>query len=178
MNISRSANPEVAIALGSVLYSMSHNIISPRKAKYTFGIRVREKWDNIRYSSGGNKIYDELDKVDECENIFSKFITKGDNLRPDEVIEKSYTMCASKVSVELYRTEEKDVIFCDQKNDNNNLIVWKFGEFIIDVGNDFDYSSSKMRKAIVKMKVGGTYITSWAIYCKTNKKVEMTCLFE
>ena len=178
MNFSRSQNPEVAISLGSILFAMSHNIITPRKAKYTFGIEVSENWDDSKHQIGGKKIYNKLDEVYHCENLFSKFITKGQNLRPDEVIEHSYLMCGSKANIELYRTEKNNVVFCDEKNENGELIVWKFGNFMIDVGKDFDSSSKNMRKVIVKMKMGGTFISAEAIYCKTGKKADMICLFE
>ena len=39
-----SAQPEVAMGIGSVLFSMSQNIIKSRKANYSFGIRISVKW--------------------------------------------------------------------------------------------------------------------------------------
>ena len=179
INFVMSEHPEIAIACGAVLFSMSkHDLISPRIAKYTFGIKVRDKWNNAKHQNGGIKIKDEIDKYDACENLFSKFISKGDRLRPDDIISKSYIMCASRVTIELYRTEEKDVVFCDEKDKNGKLKVWKFGDYIIDVGEDFDPSSHYTRRAIVKMKLGGTHISSKTIYCKTNKKAKTECLFE
>ena len=87
-------------------------------------------------------------------------------------------MAASRVVVELYKTEKDDVVFCDEKDENGQLNIWNIGSYIIDVGNDFDSSSQEMRKAIVKIKLGGTYISSETIYCKTNKKAYTECLFE
>lgn len=174
----RSSKPEVAIGIGSVLFSMCQNIIQVRKAKYSFGIKCRRKWDDSKHKIGGKKIFDKLDNDFVCENLFSKFITKDDNLRVDEIIEKTYLMSASRVVVELYKTEKDDVVFCDEKDENGALIIWNIGNYIIDVGKDFDSSSEEMRRAIVKMKLGGTYISSVAIYCKTNKKAETECLFE
>ena len=87
-------------------------------------------------------------------------------------------MCGSKAKIQLYRTEEIDMMFCDEKNLDGELKIWKFGEYTIDVGNDFDSSSQKTREVIVKMKMGGTFITSEAIYCKTNKRAFTECLFE
>lgn len=177
-NLIRATYPEIAIAMGSVLFSKRHNIITPRKAKYSFGIKSSNVWDNDKHLKGGKKVYNKLDKRYECGNLFSKFITEGDNLKPDDIIEKPYILCGPKATIELYRTKEKDVMFCDEMNENGQLIVWKFGQFIIDVGKDFDSSSKKKREVIVKMKMGGTFIASTAIYSKTNKKVESKLLFE
>ena len=66
-----------------------------------------------------------------------------------------------------YKTKEKNVTFIDEKNEEGKLKIEKFGEFIIDVGKDFDNEDSY---ANVTMKMGGTFITASAIYCKTRKK--------
>ena len=174
INIVQSTAPEVAIALGSVLFFYNHNIISQRKSKYTFGIKSRRAWKE-KYQKGGKKIFDELDDKFVCENIFSKFITKNENISPDREIVHSYSMSFSKVAVELYKTDEENVTFCDEKDKNGNLKVSKFAEFIIDVGNDFDISK---REAIVKMKIGGTFINASAIYRKTGKNSKITCIYE
>jgi len=171
----QSHNPEVAISYGSVLFSYDHNIISPRKAKYSFGIKVRRPWNEQLHHNGGKKIYDELDKIDKCENLFSKFINKNESIRADKEIVKSYEMCFSKVTVELYKTEYENITFCDEKDENGNLKIFKFGEFIIDVGNNFDISK---RNADVKMKFGGTFISAEAIYRKTGESAKTTCLFD
>lgn len=167
----RSSNPEVAIGIGSVLFSLSQNIITSRKAKYSFGIKVSVKWNDSLHSSGGEKSDDGLD----CRNIFSKFITKGESLRSDEVIEKNYYMKSSIATILLYRTKEENVVFCDEKDEHNSLKVWNFGKYEINVGKDFDFNARKIK---IRMKFGGTYIASEAIYCKTNKKVESKFLFE
>ena len=175
INIVQSHNPEVAISYGSVLFSYDHNVISPRKAKYSFGIKKREVWNENLHHNGGIKIYDELDEIYKCENLFSKFIDKNENISTDKEIVKSYRMCSSKVAVELYKTEYKNIIFCDEKDEKGNLKIFKFGEFIIDVGDNFDI---KKRSAKVKMKIGGTFISAEAIYCKTGESAKTTCLFD
>ena len=174
-NYVKSHNPEVAIAYGSVLFSYDHNIINPRKAKYTFGIKACKKWVDKKYENGGIKKFYEIENSYQCDNIFSKFISKNQDLKPDKEIIKSYTMCESKVIIELYKTEQDNVKFCDEKDKEGELKVWKFGEFIIDVGDEFDINK---REALVKMKMGGTFITVSAIYCKTGKNAKLTCLYE
>ena len=171
----KSPNPEIAIAHGSVLYSYDHNIISPRKAKYTFGLKSSVEWNEEKHKNGGIKKYDSFDKIYRCKNSFKKFITKNDNLRPDKEITHLFVINHPKINIELYKTDKEDALFCDEKDNKNNLIVTKFGEFIIDVGNDFDISK---REVEVKMKMGGTFITVTAIYLKTGKTSKITCLYE
>ena len=84
-------------------------------------------------------------------------------------------MCFSKAIVKLYKTEYKNITFCDEKDEKGNLKIFKFGEFIIDVGDNFDI---KKRDADVKMKIGGTFISAEAIYCKTGESAKTTCLFD
>ena len=144
MNFVRSANPEVAIAKGAVLFSMNHNIVSPRIAKYTFGIKVCRDWDENKYKNGGIKEYNTFDDLYECINIFYKFITKGDNLRPDDVISKSFNLEGPIGTIILYKTNENDVLFCDEKDENGNLIVSKLGELIIDAKDKYDPLKKKL----------------------------------
>ena len=171
----QSHNPEFAISKGAVLFSYDHNIISIRKSKYTLGIKVRKKWNNKMHKKGGIQIIDEYDNNYKCENCFSKFITKNENLNPKMEIIKRYTMTSSKVTIELYKTEEENVTFCDERNEKGELKVHKLGEFIIDVGNNYDTSN---RDAKVIMKVGGIFISVSAIYCPTNSKAKIICLYE
>ena len=175
INFVRSANPEVAIAKGAVLFSMNHNIVSPRIAKYTFGIKVCRDWDENKYKNGGIKEYNTFDDLYECINIFYKFITKGDNLRPDDVISKSFNLEGPIGTIILYKTNENDVLFCDEKDENGKLKIWKIGEYKMDVGKDFDKS---FKKIIVNIKMGGTFISSSAIYLKTKKEIKNKFLFE
>ena len=58
----RSSKREVAIGIGSVLFSMCQNIIKVRKAKYSFGIKYRRKWDDSKHKIGGKKIFASLDR--------------------------------------------------------------------------------------------------------------------
>ena len=147
MHFIRAANPEIAISQGSVLFSNLVNDVL-RKAKYTFGIKVSKKWKDSIHNSGGKKRFDKIEKIYKCENIFSKFITKGDELRPEEIIEKSYIINGPKATIELYKTEENDVLFSDQKDEDGKLKIWKFAEYEIDVGNDYDINE-RDRKSVV-----------------------------
>ena len=168
-NVIKAENPEVAIAYGSVYYSYDHYIISPRKAKFTFGIKSSDIWNDNIHKNGGIKVYDESDKIYRCKNAFTKFITINSNLRPDTEISHRFLLNNSMAQVELYKTSKKDAIFCNEKD------VEKFGQFIVDVKNKFDNSDKEVE---VKMKLGGTFISASAIYCKTGDKFKITCLYE
>ena len=61
LNFVQSHNPEVAISSGSVLFNLDHNIIIQRKAKYTFGIKVRKTWDDKEHNKGGIKVFDNME---------------------------------------------------------------------------------------------------------------------
>ena len=175
LKIVQSHNPEVAISYGSVLFSYDHNIISPRKAKYSFGVEMADYWDEKLHSNGGIKIYDEHDKRYKCNNLFSKFIGKNESISSDKEIVKSYYINSSRARIKLYKTEYNHITFCDEKDEDKNLKLFKIGEFIIDVGDNFDISKRDIK---IKMKIGGTFITAEAIYCKTGESAKITCLFD
>ena len=108
--------------------------------------------------------------------LFQKFITKNENLRPDKEICHKFIMNNSKANVQLYKTDKDNATFCDERDENGNIITTKFGEFIIDVENKkFDESNKEVE---VKMKLGGTFISTSAIYCKTGDEFKITCLYE
>ena len=172
LNYVQSPNPEVAIAYGSVLYSYDHFIISPRKAKFTFGIKASEVWNEEIHINGGKKVYDEKNKIYKCINCFTKFITKNDNLRPDQEKSHKFIMNNSNVAIQLYKTEKENATFIDEKDEKGNLIIQKFGHFNIDVGEQYENN----REVEIKMKLGGTFISLSAIYKKTGHN--FTCLYE
>jgi len=175
INFVESPNPEIAIAYGAVLFSYDHNIISPRKAKYTFGIKSLRRWNEEIHGNGGIKIYDDLKDEYKCANCFSKFITINEDIRNDQYITHQYLMSSSEVTIKLYKTKEKNVVFIDEQNEKGELKVTKFAEFTIDVGQNFDTSN---RKAEVKMKLGGTFLSVSAIYCLTGEDAKIKTLYE
>ena len=137
LNFVQSHNPELAISQGSVLFAYNHNIASTRKARYSFGIKVYIDWDEREHAKGGIKEFSKIDNKYKCINYFDKFIKKNEDINPEEEIERFYRMIDSKVTVEIYKSEEDNAYFCDEKDENGELKVSKFGEFIIDAGNNF-----------------------------------------
>ena len=117
----QSPNPEIAIAFGSVQYSFDHYVISPRKAKFTFGIKTSDIWNETMHKNGGKKVYDKVDKVYRCKNAFTKFITINDNLRPYDEISHRFIMNNSKAFVVLYKTSRKNATFIDETDEKGNF---------------------------------------------------------
>ena len=165
LNYIQSPYPEVAISLGSVKIAFDRNIITVRKAKYTFGIGISKEW-NKKYEGKGKKI--KINGKELCDNLFSRFITKGENLPYNQIIKKWYFMDCPMIFIELFRTDEKNVTFTDEKDEKNRLKVFKFGIITLDVSDKYD---GKNRLVEVEMKFGGTFISISAKYSKTGEKI-------
>ena len=138
-------------------------------------LTMDNSWNEKKHNKGGIKIYDKYDNIFRCKNAFTKFITIYDNLRPDKEISQFFGLHESKAKVELYKTKRENVTFIDEKDKDGDLIIHKFGEFLIDVGNKYDRSN---REVEIKMKMGGTFISATAKYCKTGDTFKITCLYE
>lgn len=72
------------------------------------------------------------------------------------------------IFIELFRTDEKNVTFTDEKDEKNRLKVFKFGIITLDVSDKYD---GKNRLVEVEMKFGGTFISISAKYSKTGEKI-------
>ena len=162
-------NPEVSIIKGAVLFGFQRNIIRKRKAKYTLGIGVAKKWDD-KYQGQGIKIYNKLEKEYECNNLFSKFITIHQYINFDDVITHHYIAMNQNQPIRFYKTTRVNCTYKDEKDENGQLIIHKFGEFTFPIGEDFDVND---RRITIKMKLGGTYIDVCAIYEKTGKRIDI-----
>jgi len=174
LNVINSHNPESAISMGSVKYVYDRNIISIRKAKFTLGIAISDEWNEELHKNGGKKIFNTLTKKYDCENLFEKFITKGENIPSNKVITKSFHMPSPTIIIELFKTEKENVTFCDEKENGNNVLL-KIGDFIIEVNDEFDPFENSVS---VDMKMGGTFIAISAKYEKTGKKVSAIFNFD
>ena len=174
LNYIQSHNPETAISMGSVKYVFNRNIISIRKAKFTFGIGMSFEWNEELHKEKGKKVYDSITKKYYCDNLFSKFITKNEDIPSNKVIQKVYLMDSPIIIIDLYKSEKENVTFCDEKENGKN-VVWKFGHFVLEVNEGFDPFNNDV---CVDMKMGGTFIAISAKFVKTNKKVSAIFIFE
>ena len=101
--------------------------------------------------------------------MFSKFITRNQFIEFDEVISKEFVAIEIKPSIIFYKTLKEDCTYIDEKDENNKLIIEKFGEVEFDIGHDFDINNREVR---IDMKLGGTYIYVSAVYLKNGKKLK------
>ena len=62
-------------------------------------------------------------------------------------------------------------MFIDEKDENNELIIDKFGEIIFDIEEGFDINDRNIR---IDMKMGGTKIICSAVYLRNGKHIEIT----
>ena len=173
IEISIPPNREISIMKGAVLFGFQNDIIRRRKAKYTLGINASEFW-NDKYKDKGIKVYSEIDKNYICSNKFSKFITVNQYIKFNEVIRQEYEATNENPYIDFYKTLKKDCIFVDEKDENDELIIKKFGRINFNIGKDFDVNN---KKVIIEMKLGGTYIDVSIIYEKTGKKIDSSFTF-
>ena len=170
INIRATAEPEVAIMKGAVLFALNNSIIRKRKSKYTIGIKVSRDWNEKLHKKKGIKKYNNFKKKFQCTNLFSKFFTINEYIEFDKIISHTYDSISSKPTIIFYRTSKKNCVFIDEKDENDNLIIEKFGEIDFEIGNDYDINNREVK---IDMKLGGTYIYMSAIYLKNNKRIKI-----
>ena len=102
--------------------------------------------------------------------MFSIFITRNQYIGFNEIISKPFSANKIKPLIEFYKTFKKECTYIDEKDENNQLIIEKFGEVEFDIGEDFDEYNRKVR---IDMKMGGTYIYASVVYLKTGKELKI-----
>ena len=165
LNYVKSPNPESAISIGSVKYAFNRNIISIRKAKYTIGMGQSDFWEE-KYEGKGKKIIVNGNLL--CDNLFCKFITKGEKIPVNKINKQYFFLDGPFMYIDLYRTEEENIIFFDEKNNNGELKAIKFGELFLEVEN-YDPNNNEI---IVEMRFGGTFVSVCVKYVKNNQKIK------
>ena len=168
IEIKTPIQPEVAILKGAVLFGLKKSTIRKRKSKYTIGVKISQHWDENKHRNKGIKKYNKL-KGYECSNLFSKFITINQYIGFEQIISKEYDTIGAKPKIIFYKTLKENCTYIDEKDENSNLIINKFGEVVFDIGEDYDVNNRMIR---IDMKLGGTYIYASAIYLKNGKKIK------
>ena len=166
--ITSTPEPDVAIIKVAVLFGFNNNIIRKRKSKYTIGIKVHRAWEEKKHKDKGIKIHNEFEG-DQCSNLFRKFITRNQYIEFNTIISKNFSAMKINPSIVFYKTFKEDCTYIDEKDENNKLLIEKFGEIEFNIGTDFDKDFRDVR---IDMKMGGTYIYISAVYLKTGKKIE------
>jgi len=123
----------------------------------------------IIYIKIKKKEYVELMKRDECTNLFSKFITRNDYILFDQIITKYFYAETKIPKIIFYKTLKDDCKYIDEKDENNNLIIEKFGEVTFDIREGFDIDNRGIK---IDMKLGGTCIYTTAKYLINGKQIE------
>ena len=124
------------------------------------------EWNEDLHKEKGKKEKYDLFDENYCSNLFSKFITINEYINFDQVITKRYGALVPNPSIIFYRTERENCTFIDEKNENDKLIIEKFGEVKFKIGKDYDKNNNTVR---IDMKFGGTYIDVLAVYLKTSQ---------
>ena len=171
LEIKSTYQPEISIIKGAVLFGFQSNIIRKRKAKYTIGIKTCDEWDDIKYKDKGKKERNELMNRDECTNLFTKFITRNEYFEFDQVISKILYAVSKQPKIIFYKTLKDDCKYIDEKDENNNLIIEKFGEVTFNIEEGFDMNN---RDVQIDMKMGGTYVYAIAKYLINGKFKDTT----
>ena len=110
----------------------------------------------------------------ECTNLFTKFITRNEYFRFNAVVPKMFYSVSKQPKIIFYKTLKDDCKYIDEKDENNNLIIEKFGEIIFDIEEGFDMDN---RDVQIDMKLGGTYIYAKAEYLINEKSIDATQSF-
>ena len=123
------------------------------------------------YIKKGRKKYYELMERDECINLFSRFIKRNEYIEFDQIISHIYFAISKKPKINFYKTLKDNCKYIDERDENNNLIIEKFGEALFDIEKGFDKDNCQIK---VDMKMGGTYIYTTAKYLINGKHIETT----
>ena len=103
-------------------------------------------------------------------NLFSKFITINQYINFNDVIRKNYNCLDKSTNIIFYKTYKENCTYTDEKDENNQLIIHKFGGVVFKIGEDYDRNQKDIT---IEMKLGGTYIDVKAIYMKTGKTLNI-----
>ena len=162
----RSAYPSTAVVKGAVIFGFNPFSIKTRISKYTIGISVREKWNNLIHGFRKDlKFFDEKDKCYYCGKIFSPIILQNQKTKVDESLKKSYELMGPKSEVIFYKTNFNKVTFVDEKyRDSNNNKKRKCIQLCKTFFNVGDLYDEDEKEVIVELILGGTFVYGKVIY--------------
>ena len=98
-----------------------------------------------------------------------KYISKNEYIGFDQVISRTLRAIDKKITIKFYKTSKNDCTYIDEKDENNKLILEKFGEAELNMEDNFDMNSREVK---IDIKMGGTYIVVSAIYLKNEQHIE------
>lgn len=157
----------LAVLKGAVLFGHDPQVIVSRVAKVTYGVNTLSKVQDER---GLDKSRIKVIRGEKYEkDVFSKHVTKGDDLVLDEVQEeKTYFPCypdQKSVQFSVFTSTEENPKYVDGCK--------KLGSFDVKIPDTTDGTD---RKVVVKFIFGGTEIKVQGVDMKTGESTE--CRFD
>lgn len=166
----KPSNPELAVVKGAVLFGIDPNIITERKAKYTIGFGTNSIWKEEIHSNGGEKYFDEIDKVYRCKNCFDLFIEIGQTLKINDKITHYFHMLEPRYcNLRFFKSYKKNPIFVNEEG------VELIGRDVLDLKKDYPLNE---RDLVVEMKFGGTFVEAECIHKKSGIKIKLNLYFD
>ena len=159
-------SPDFAVIKGAVLMRRSPDLIQARRIDATYGVRVSIPFIEGKHAEEYRCKVSNPNEPDQCINIFSTFVERGDIVLAQDAYMMSYTpesQDQKKMIVEIYSSPEKDVWYVTGQQplhcaDTESADVQKIGELIVpfpecDEGEDsdrevdvmFDFTSTEIQ---------------------------------
>ena len=173
-NIVCPEHAHLAIATGAVMWRKNPEIIHSRKSNATYGIKLKEKFDEHKHDIH-YRFYDTEQQMYKCRNVLCVFLQKGEFAIADEIYTRSFlpnSECRDKQSMSIYSSSQTGVQYVKDKNGRST--VRKIGQLDIDVPNP-DNKPRNERLIDVFMDFSGTEIQAKAKYRITNEEVKTVC---
>eukprot|EP00058_Branchiostoma_floridae_P006842 XP_002592330.1 hypothetical protein BRAFLDRAFT_240194 [Branchiostoma floridae] len=132
----------LAIIKGAVMFGHNPSSIAARMSKYTYGAHVCNPFIKGQHP---DRLWKKIDGKPMCSQLFHKFVEAGQLVDVDEVSEHIFSPSSRfhlTMSIEIFRTKEKEVQYCDEEG------VVKCGYLSVGLPSPFSGSSRDV-KAII-----------------------------
>ena len=173
-NIICPEQSHLAIATGAIMWRRNPEIIHSRKSDATYGIEIRQKFDEHKHDIH-HRFYDAEQQIYKCRHVLCVFLQKGEFAIANEIYTRSFlpgSKCRDKQSISIYSCSQAGVQYVKDKNGKST--VRKIGQLDIDVPNP-DNKPRNERLIDVYMDFSGTEIQAKAKYRITNEEVKTVC---
>ena len=168
--------PLLAVAQGAVMWRKDPEKIKARRVDATYGIAVSLLFNPDEHDEH-YKFFDEEERKDRCNRVFSVFLLKGELAKAEELVTIDLAPLRNadtQMSINIYSTTKPDVQYVVDKRGNST--VTKIGQLVIDIPNPDNLPTEK-RIVDVTMDFSGTEIQAKAKYRVTGKEVKTVCDF-
>ena len=169
-------SPQIAVAQGAVMWRKNPEKIKARRVDATYGIAVSLLFNPDDHDEH-YKFFNEEEKKDYCDDVFSVFLLKGELAKAEELVTIDLAPLRNantQMSINIYSTTKLGVQYVADKRGNST--VTKIGQLVIDIPNPDNLPTEK-RIVDVTMDFSGTEIQAKAKYRVTGKEVKTVCDF-